>query len=45
MSPHRPERNVEGRGIAEALPGLGALGSFVLIVMDIAVKQYRTTLD
>ena len=36
---------LKGVGIAEALPSLGALGLFVLIVATIAVKQYRTTLD
>jgi len=36
---------LKGVGIAEALPSLGALALFVLIVAGIAVKQYRTTLD
>ena len=36
---------LKGVGIAEALPSLGALGLFVLIVAGIAIKQYRTTLD
>jgi ABC-2 type transport system permease protein len=36
---------LKGAGIAEALPSLGALALFVLIVASIAVKQYRTTLD
>ena len=36
---------LKGVGIAEALPSLGALALFVMIVASIAVKQYRTTLD
>ncbi len=36
---------LKGVGIAEALPSLGALSIFVLIVATIAVRQYRTTLD
>ncbi|HJR83636.1 MAG TPA: ABC transporter permease [Sphingomicrobium sp.] len=36
---------LKGVGIAEALPSLGALALFVLIVAALAVKQYRTTLD
>ena len=36
---------LKGVGIAEALPSLGALALFVLIVAGNAVKQYRTTLD
>jgi len=36
---------LKGAGIAEALPSLGALALFVLIVASIAIKQYRTTLD
>ena len=36
---------LKGVGIADALPSLGALALFVLIVASIAVKQYRTTLD
>lgn len=36
---------LKGVGISEALPSLGALALFVLIVATIAVKQYRTTLD
>ena len=36
---------LKGVGIADALPSLGALALFVLIVATIAVKQYRTTLD
>ena len=36
---------LKGVGIAEALPSLGALSLFVLIVAGIAMKQYRTTLD
>jgi ABC-2 type transport system permease protein len=36
---------LKGVGIDEALPSLGALSLFVLVVAAIAVKQYRTTLD
>ena len=36
---------LKGVGIADALPSLGALALFVLIVAALAVKQYRTTLD
>jgi ABC-2 type transport system permease protein len=36
---------LKGVGIAEALPSLGALALFVVIVASLAVKQYRTTLD
>jgi len=36
---------LKGVGIADALPSLGALSLFVLIVASLAVKQYRTTLD
>ena len=36
---------LKGIGIAEALPSLGALALFVLVVAGFAVKQYRTTLD
>ena len=36
---------LKGVGIAEALPSLGALTLFVLVVATIAVRQYRTTLD
>lgn len=36
---------LKGGGIAEALPSIGALALFVLIVASIAVRQYRTTLD
>jgi len=36
---------LKGVGIAEALPSLGALALFVLIVVALAMKQYRTTLD
>ena len=36
---------LKGVGVAEALPSLGALALFVVIVAGIAVKQYRTTLD
>jgi ABC-2 type transport system permease protein len=36
---------LKGVGIAEALPSLGALALFVLIVASLAVRAYRTTLD
>jgi ABC-2 type transport system permease protein len=36
---------LKGVGIADALPSLGALALFVLIVASLAIKQYRTTLD
>ena len=36
---------LKGVGIAEALPSLGALTLFVLVVATLAMKQYRTTLD
>jgi ABC-2 type transport system permease protein len=36
---------LKGVGLAEALPSLGALSLFMLIVAGIAVRQYRTTLD
>lgn len=36
---------LKGVGIAEALPSLGALLLFVLVVTGLAMKQYRTTLD
>jgi ABC-2 type transport system permease protein len=36
---------LKGVGIAEALPSLGALALFVLVVATVAVRQYRTTLD
>lgn len=36
---------LKGVGLAEALPSIGALALFVLIVASLAVKQYRTTLD
>jgi ABC-2 type transport system permease protein len=36
---------LKGVGIREALPSLGALSLFVLVVAGLAVKQYRTTLD
>jgi ABC-2 type transport system permease protein len=36
---------LKGVGVAEALPSLGALALFVLVVAGLAVKQYRTTLD
>ncbi len=36
---------LKGVGIAEALPSLGALALFTIIVAALAMKQYRTTLD
>jgi ABC-2 type transport system permease protein len=36
---------LKGVGIEEALPSLGALALFVLIVASLAIRQYRTTLD
>jgi ABC-2 type transport system permease protein len=36
---------LKGVGITEALPSLGALALFVLVVATLAVRQYRTTLD
>lgn len=36
---------LKGVGLSEALPSIGALALFVLIVASLAVKQYRTTLD
>jgi ABC-2 type transport system permease protein len=36
---------LKGVGIEEALPSLGALTLFVLVVTALAMKQYRTTLD
>jgi ABC-2 type transport system permease protein len=36
---------LKGVGISEALPSLGALTIFMLVVATIAVRQYRTTLD
>jgi ABC-2 type transport system permease protein len=36
---------LKGVGVIEALPSLGALALFVLIVASLAMKQYRTTLD
>ena len=36
---------LKGVGILDALPSLGALALFVLIVASLAIKQYRTTLD
>jgi len=36
---------LKGVGISEALPSLGALALFVLIVASLAVRAYRTTLD
>lgn len=36
---------LKGVGIGDALPSLGALALFVLVVAALAIKQYRTTLD
>ncbi len=36
---------LKGVGLAEALPSIGALALFVVVVASLAVKQYRTTLD
>ena len=36
---------LKGVGVAEALPSLGALALFVLIVAGLAMLKYRTTLD
>jgi ABC-2 type transport system permease protein len=36
---------LKGVGIVDALPSLGALALFVVIVATLAVRQYRTTLD
>jgi ABC-2 type transport system permease protein len=36
---------LKGIGIGDALPSLGALALFVVVVAGLAVKQYRTTLD
>jgi len=36
---------LKGIGLGDALPSLGALALFVLIVATLAIKQYRTTLD
>jgi ABC-2 type transport system permease protein len=36
---------LKGVGISEALPSLGALTLFMLVVATIAIRQYRTTLD
>lgn len=36
---------LKGVGIGDALPSLGALTLFVLVVATLAVRQYRTTLD
>jgi ABC-2 type transport system permease protein len=36
---------LKGVGIADAVPSLGALALFVLVVATLAVRQYRTTLD
>lgn len=36
---------LKGVGLTDALPSIGALALFVLIVAGLAVKQYRTTLD
>jgi ABC-2 type transport system permease protein len=36
---------LKGVGIVDAMPSLGALALFVVVVAGLAVKQYRTTLD
>ena len=36
---------LEGVGIADVLPSLGALALFMLVVSTLAVRAYRTTLD
>jgi hypothetical protein len=36
---------LKGVGIMEALPSLGALLLFVVLVASVAIKQYRTTRD
>ena len=36
---------LKGAGVSDALPSLGALTLFVLVVAALAVKQYRMTLD
>ncbi len=36
---------LKGVGVGDALPSLGALALFVVIVASIAVRKYRTTLD
>jgi ABC-2 type transport system permease protein len=36
---------LKGVGIVDALPSLGALTLFMLIVAALAVRAYRTTLD
>jgi ABC-2 type transport system permease protein len=36
---------LKGVGIAEVLPSLGALALFMVFVVALAMKQYRTTLD
>ena len=36
---------LKGVGLGDALPSLGALALFVLVVATLAIKQYRTTLD
>jgi ABC-2 type transport system permease protein len=36
---------LKGAGVSEALPSLGALALFVLLVASVAMRQYRTTLD
>ena len=36
---------LKGVGISEALPSIGALALFTVIVASLAMKQYRTTLD
>jgi ABC-2 type transport system permease protein len=36
---------LKGASITDALPSLGALSLFVLVVASLAIRQYRTTLD
>lgn len=36
---------LKGSGLTDALPSLGALSLFVLVVASLAIQQYRTTLD
>ena len=36
---------LKGVGVGDALPSLGALALFMLIVSALAVRAYRTTLD
>jgi len=36
---------LKGNGLAEVLPELGPIVAFFLVVMAIALKRYRRTLD